>query len=98
MTSHTRFARPPRKSTPLRLEVLEDRTLPAVSVLQNFPDINFTQTSLGTPPDTQMAVGPSTVVGAVNTAITVQNAKTPRSSARVSGLVPSAGIVAEVTP
>ena len=35
---------------------------------------------------------------AVSTAINVQNAKTPSSSARLSGLVPSAGIVEALTP
>jgi uncharacterized repeat protein (TIGR01451 family) len=48
----------------------------AVSVLQNFPDINFNQTGISTqytPPDTMMAVGPTTVVGAVNTAIVLKD-------------------------
>jgi uncharacterized repeat protein (TIGR01451 family) len=48
----------------------------AVGVLQNFPDINFNQTGISTqytPPDTMMAVGPTTVVGAVNTAIVLKD-------------------------
>jgi uncharacterized repeat protein (TIGR01451 family) len=55
----------------MRLEV---RALLSVSVLQNFPDINFNQTSCNcTPPDTMMAVGPTTVVGAVNTALVLKS-------------------------
>jgi uncharacterized repeat protein (TIGR01451 family) len=43
-------------------------------VLQNFPDINFNQTSCGcTPPDTMMAVGSNTVLGAVNTALVLKS-------------------------
>jgi uncharacterized repeat protein (TIGR01451 family) len=53
---------------------LEDRALLSVSVLQNFPDINFNQTSCNcTPPDTMMAVGPTTVLGAVNTALVLKS-------------------------
>src|SRR5437899_2505404 len=56
-----------------RMEQLEERFLPAISLLQDFPDINFNQAFDGTPPDTMMAVGPNTVVGAVNVAITLTN-------------------------
>jgi hypothetical protein len=45
----------------------------AVGVLQTFPDINFTDSAGYTPPDTMMAVGPTTVVGAVNTAIVLKD-------------------------
>ena len=64
------------RSMRLCLERLEDRALPSVTVLQNFPDINFNQTGISTeytPPDTKMAVGPTTVVGAVNTAIVLKD-------------------------
>jgi uncharacterized repeat protein (TIGR01451 family) len=52
------------------MQRLEVRTLLSIGVLQNFPNINFNQASCGcTPPDTMMAVGPTTVLGAVNTAL-----------------------------
>ena len=40
---------PSRAAAPMRLELvrLEDRTLPSISVVQNFPDINYYQTSCG---------------------------------------------------
>src|SRR5262249_5874753 len=64
--------KPPRFQP--RIEVLEDRTLPSVNLLQNFPNITFSQNPfLLTPPDTQVAVGPTSVVGAVNVAITLTN-------------------------
>src|SRR5205823_267626 len=57
-----------------RLEALEERFLPAVSVLQNFAGINSNQNAfLLTPPDNMMAVGPTAVVASVNTAITLTN-------------------------
>jgi hypothetical protein len=56
-----------------RAELLEVRTVPTVSVLQNFPDINFGAAADSTPPDTMMAVGPNSVVGAVNVALTITN-------------------------
>src|SRR5262249_43146183 len=62
-----------RHRSRLALEVLEVRTLLSVTVGQNFPDINFNQTSGGTPPDTMMAVGPTTVLGAVNTALVLKS-------------------------
>jgi uncharacterized repeat protein (TIGR01451 family) len=67
---------PPRalRSSLPEMERLEVRALLSVTVSQNFPDINFNQTSCGcTPPDTMMAVGPSTVVGAVNTALVLKD-------------------------
>jgi uncharacterized repeat protein (TIGR01451 family) len=65
--------RPLRAAHPelLRLEV---RALLSVNVLQNFSDINHNQTSCGcTPPDTMLAVGPTTVLGAVNTALVLKD-------------------------
>ena len=57
-----------------RLEALEERFLPTVSVLQNFAGINSNQNAfLLTPPDNMMAVGPTAVVASVNTAITLTN-------------------------
>jgi hypothetical protein len=61
-----------RSSLP-ETERLEVRALLSVTVSQNFPDINFNQTSCNcTPPDTMMAVGPTNVVGAVNTALVLK--------------------------
>jgi hypothetical protein len=42
-----------------------------VNLVSNFPNINFQDSGGFTPPDTMMAVGPKSVVGAVNTAITL---------------------------
>jgi hypothetical protein len=75
--SHTILAKPTRRCAArnytrrLELEALEDRVVPSVTLLENFPNINIHQTALVTPPDTQMAVGLDTVVGAVNRAITL---------------------------
>src|SRR5262249_19306230 len=58
----------------LTVEKLEDRTLLAVNILQNFALINDNQTSCNCqPPDTIAAVGPSVVLGAVNTALNLQS-------------------------
>jgi hypothetical protein len=65
--------RPLRSTNPelLRLEV---RTLMSVSVLQNFIGISHNYSFCGClPPDSMMAVGPTTVLGAVNTAIVLKN-------------------------
>ncbi|HLJ97223.1 MAG TPA: hypothetical protein VKU02_28950, partial [Gemmataceae bacterium] len=59
-----------------RVEQLEDRLLPAVSLLQTFSEINSNAASQPfalTPPDTMLAVGPNTVIGAVNDSITLTN-------------------------
>jgi hypothetical protein len=58
------------------LEGLESRALLSITVLKNFADINYNQTGNSaeyTPPDTMMAVGPTTVVGAVNTALVLKD-------------------------
>src|SRR6266481_7987367 len=56
------------------LEILEDRTMPAVNILQNFALINDDQTSCNCqPPDTIAAVGPNEILGAVNTALTLKS-------------------------
>src|SRR5438132_10653847 len=57
-----------------RVEHLEDRTAPAVSILKSFAGMNFNDTaSGGEPPDTIVAAGPNHVVELVNTAIRVYN-------------------------
>jgi uncharacterized repeat protein (TIGR01451 family) len=64
----------PLRSTLPDTERLEVRTMLTVSLLQNFPDINFNQTSCNcTPPDTMMAVGSSNVLGAVNSALVLKD-------------------------
>jgi hypothetical protein len=55
-----------------QIEALEDRSLMTVTIMQNFANINFQDSGGFTPPDTMMAVGPSAVLGAVNTAITLK--------------------------
>src|SRR5262245_42380639 len=73
-TSPVRCTIRKRPRARLTLEKLEERTLLSVIVGQNFADINFNQTSASaTPPDTMMAVGPTTVLGAVNTALVLKN-------------------------
>src|SRR5262245_6264455 len=59
------------RERPAEVERLEVRALLTITVVQNFPDINFNQNSCPgcSPPDTMVAVGPTTVLGAVNTAI-----------------------------
>jgi len=60
-----------RQCRPL-LEALEDRLVPTVHPVTSFPGMSFVDTASGaTPPDTIMAVGPSVVVEAVNTAIEI---------------------------
>src|SRR5947209_2614923 len=57
-----------------RLEHLEDRVVPAVSLLHRFEGMSFNDTtSGGEPPDTNLAAGPGHVVELVNTAIRVTN-------------------------
>lgn len=67
----------PRRAGPRRfrpeLTALEDRTLPAVSLLRSFNGLAITDTSGAVPPDTTAAAGPNHVVEAVNTAVAVFN-------------------------
>src|SRR5438270_769198 len=63
-----------------RLEPLEDRCLPAVSVAIYFGVMTFASTLVGTPPDTQAAVGPGHVVEAVNANLAIYT----RAGANVS--------------
>ena len=55
----------------LFLERLEDRALPSVSVLNQFAGMSINDTTLGEPPDTIVAAGPSHLVELVNTAIRI---------------------------
>jgi hypothetical protein len=57
-----------------QLERLEDRTVPAVPYLRNFPGVDFQQDlSQAVPPDTTMGVGPNHVVEAVNSSVAIFN-------------------------
>jgi len=51
----------------LNLECLEDRTLMSVNVAGGFSGLAFDLTQGATPPDTQVAIGPSSIGEAVNT-------------------------------
>jgi len=56
------------------LEALEERRVPTVQLLQSITGLNYLDTSCGcTPPDSMMAVGPSSVINAVNTAMRIQS-------------------------
>lgn len=62
------------RSRRLTAEQLESRALLAVVIQQNFSNLDFDDTSCHcTPPDTQIAVGPSSVLGAVNTGIVLKS-------------------------
>jgi len=83
-------ARPRPFATRPRLEPLEDRSLLTVSVGSNFGGMTFASTLVGTPPDTQAAVGPSHIVEAVNANLAVYNkAGTKLSSQALSSFFTS---------
>ncbi len=69
----------PRPS-PLHLERLEDRTVPAVTLTQNYTGVNFAASGGYTPPDTAGAAGPFAYVEAVNQEIRVFPDKTTNGS------------------
>src|SRR4051812_25461066 len=82
--------RPRPPATRPRLEPLEDRSLLTVSVGSNFGGMTFASTLVGTPPDTQAAVGPSHIVEAVNANLAIYNkAGTKLSSQALSSLFTS---------
>jgi hypothetical protein len=76
----------PRRTTPpgprrrwpsrLRLEALEDRTVPTVQLGTNFAGLAFPQSNGFVPPDTTAAVGPSSVIEEVNTTVAIYNKTT----------------------
>jgi hypothetical protein len=58
----------------LQLEALEDRRVPAVILAQNITGLSYLNTSSNqTPPDSMMAVGPNSVINAVNTVLRIQS-------------------------
>jgi hypothetical protein len=65
--------RPVSRRARLQIECLEGRTLPAVSVLGGFAGLAFDPSQGATPPDTQVAVGPTAVGEAVNTSLAFFN-------------------------
>src|SRR5436305_3430810 len=72
------------------LEPLEDRNLLSVSVSSNFGGMTFASTLVGTPPDTQAAVGPTHLVEAVNANLAIYSkAGTKVSSQALSSLFTS---------
>src|SRR5258708_36117595 len=67
----TRTTKVQRRFRP-RLEVLEDRTLLAVSLLNHYSGLDFGQSStFAIPPDTNGAAGPTSYVETVNQTIAI---------------------------
>src|SRR3954462_8692813 len=88
--SRRRSGRPHPLAARPRLEPLEDRSLLTVSVTSNFGGMTFASTLVGTPPDTQAAVGPSHVGEAVNANLAIYTkAGTKVSSQSLSSLFTS---------
>src|SRR5437016_633448 len=79
-----------RKAPSLRLAALwlEDRTVPAVSILNNggYAGLNINQSGGATPPDTGGAAGPSVYIETVNTEVAIYNPKATGASAITDGL------------
>ena len=57
---------PACRKAPLSVEVLECRNLPSVTLSGGYTGFGFDLNNPVTPPDTQMAAGPTTVMEAVN--------------------------------
>ncbi len=76
-----------RRHRPCRpvLEILEDRTVPAISILNNggngYAGLSFGQSGGYVPPDTCGAAGPSVYVETVNQALAIYNPKGTGASA-----------------
>jgi hypothetical protein len=70
-----RPARGNHRRRPLRLEQLEDRSVPTVSLLSQFDGLSHNQTG-GIPPDTCGAAGPVNYVETVNQALRISNKTT----------------------
>ncbi len=73
-----------RRSTRPRLEALEDRCVPSVTIANNsgngFTGLDFNQSNGGyVPPDTNGAVGPSSYVETVNQTVAIYNKSTGAS-------------------
>jgi hypothetical protein len=61
------------RKTQLNLECLEDRTLMSVTIASGFSGLAFDLSQGATPPDTQVAVGPTSIGEAVNTNLAFYN-------------------------
>ena len=60
---------------------MEDRTVPSVTILNNYAALNFSQSGGYIPPDTCGAAGPSAYVETVNQALAIYNKATGASAA-----------------
>jgi uncharacterized repeat protein (TIGR01451 family) len=77
---------PSRRARP-RLEALEDRTTPSVTVGSNYAGLSFNESSGGfTPPDSQGAAGPSAVVETVNQTVALYPNKLTSTNAQTAAL------------
>jgi hypothetical protein len=56
--------------------MLEDRCLPAVRIISQFPGLDYNAARAGQPPDTDLAVGPAHVVETVNLTLAFYNKTT----------------------
>jgi uncharacterized repeat protein (TIGR01451 family) len=88
---HSWFRRPKtNRSALLRVETLEDRSVPAVSVLNNsgngFAGLSFNQSGGYVPPDTNGAAGPSAYVETVNQSVALYANKNTGGGALVDSL------------
>src|SRR5437879_13745678 len=76
----------------LRLEILEDRTVPSVSIAttnnngQGFTALDFNQSGGYVPPDTNGAAGPTNYVETVNQTVAIYSPKATGASATTSSL------------
>src|ERR671938_140313 len=85
-----RTARRPAAAFRPLVELFEDRTVPAVGILNNsgngYAGLSFNQSGGYVPPDTCGAAGPSVYVETVNQELAVYNPKATGSSAVTDGL------------
>src|SRR5579863_6786836 len=63
-----------------RLEALEDRSLPSVTLLHNYSALDFNQSGGYVPPDTCGAAGPTEYVETVNSTVAIFSSKTSGGS------------------
>src|SRR5262249_40406079 len=63
-----------------RLEALEDRTLPAVTLLNNYSALDFNHSQGFVPPDTCGAAGPTNYVETVNQEVAIYSPKATGST------------------
>src|SRR5437660_113382 len=73
--SKKKAARKTKLKRSLQLELLEERTVPSVTINNNYPGIDFPHSQGYVPPDTSGAAGPSNYLETVNQEITIYNPK-----------------------